>query len=291
MLGGWALGASALFVSTFTCPAAKAANVCVEAADTAQDLRSAGKLREARAMLLVCSQRTCNSVVRSSCEKWLREVDEQTPALVVRAADSRGRDVLGARITIDDMPAALDGNPIQVDPGRHVIRARARSGDVAELKILAALGEKARVVEVRFDRPLEQDGTRPAAEPKTASKDASGPREAAARKREPERSSGTSAGSPALPIALATIGAVALGAFGYFEISGQSGYSDLENGCYRTAARCSAAEIDPVRQKFVAAGISLGISVVALGAAAIVYFTRGSSDRKVMLDRRYMLSF
>ena len=84
---------------------------------------------------------------------------------------------------------------------------------------------------------------------------------------------------------------MALGAFGYFEVAGQSGYSDLENGCYRTASKCTAAETDPVRRQFVAAGISLGIAVVALGAAAILYFTHSSRASARSTDRHHMLSF
>jgi hypothetical protein len=249
---------------------ATAANPCVTAADTAQDLRAAGKLREARATFLVCAQKSCNSVIRSGCEKWLREVDEEMPSLVVRTVDARGRDVLGARVTIDETPVDLDGHPVAVDPGRHVVRAKARSGDVTEQKVLVALGEKARVLQIRFEEPLEQDGTRPTGE-------STRPRPNTAHEKNTATQAAKNDASPpsnALPIALGAIGVVALGAFGYFEIVGQSRYGDLEDGCLKTAAKCSPAEVDPVRQQFIAAGISLGISVVTLGAAAVLYFTR-----------------
>ncbi|MBX3224571.1 MAG: hypothetical protein KF795_28915 [Labilithrix sp.] len=271
------LGAAA--ISLFCAPA-RAASPCVTAADEAQDLRGRGKLREARASLLVCASRSCNPVVRADCERWLKEVDEATPSIVVRAVDSRGRDVLGARVTIDGAAIKLDGSPVEVDPGRRVLRAKTRAGDVAEQTTLVALGEKARVVELRFDRPLQQDGARLPSdrrhEPPT--------NEGTPGDRPPAGDEDARAPSNALPIALAAVGGVALGAFGYFELSGQAGYADLESGCYRTAAKCAPAEVDPVRQQFVFAGISLGVSLVALGAAAIVYFTSKPSST-ARLDR------
>lgn len=250
---------------------AQAASPCVQANQEAQELREKGRLREARAELLVCAQKSCNAVVRADCERWLKEVDEQTPTIVVRLVDARGQDVLGARVTIDEARIELDGKPVQVDPGQRTIKARARSGDIAETKVLMAQGEKARVIEVRFTTELAPDGTRSSgAPPKSDAKsegDRTGPEK-------PPVDPGRSSGVPVLPLTLAVVGGVALGAFGFFEITGQSAYSDLENGCKQTTAGCSDAEIDPVRSKFVAAGVSLGVSVVAFGAAAILYLTR-----------------
>jgi hypothetical protein len=246
---------------------AEAANACLTAADSGQDLQKAGKLRDARAQFLVCAQKNCNSVVRNDCERWLKEVDDAMPSVIVRVVDARGQDILGARVTIDDAPIALDGKPVSVDPGQRAIKARAKSGDVAESKVLVVEHEKARVVELKFTTELAQDSSRPAStteQKPTEQKPTDGDANAA------------KAGSPSLtlPITLAAIGGVALGAFAFFEITGHAGYSDLENGCKNTPQGCSDQEIDPVKSKFVAAGVSLGISVVALGAAAILYFTR-----------------
>jgi hypothetical protein len=241
-------------------------NPCVAAASDAQDLRAAGKLRDARASLLACSKRSCNAVVRSDCEKWLKEIDEQTPSLIVRVVDVRGKDVLGVQVTIDETPIDLDGTPVPLDPGQRVIRARTRSGDVVEQKTLIALGEKARVVEVHFSVALEQDGTRRNEKPaKAADGKRDDDKSPAPKKREE--------GSVVLPIVLTGIGVAALGTFGYFEIAGQSAYADLENGCYRTRS-CTQAEVDPVKQQFLTAGIALGVSALALVSAAVVYFTR-----------------
>lgn len=54
-----------------------AANACVSAADKGQDLRSAGKLDDARAQFLVCAKPACNRVVRADCERWVKELDDE----------------------------------------------------------------------------------------------------------------------------------------------------------------------------------------------------------------------
>lgn len=248
----------------------RAANACVTAAGNAQDLRDANRLREARAALLVCSQRTCNSVVRADCERWLREVDARTPSLVVRATDTRGRDVLGARVTIDDAPSALDGHPVAVDPGQRRVRVVARSGAVAEQRVLVAPGEKERVVRVEFDVALEEDGTAYVAP--------SAPVPRQARPAAPVVNEKPSVA----PYVLGGAGIAALLVFTYFEISGHAAYADLENGCGKTRS-CTDTEIDPVKAKFVGAGVSLGIGLVALGAAAITYVVGRSTAKPVGL--------
>ena len=232
---------------------ARAANVCVTAAGNAQDLRASNRLHEARAALLVCSQRQCNGVVRADCERWLREVDAQAPSLVVRAVDARGHDVVGAHVTIDDAPSDLDGRPVSVDPGQRRVHAQASGGAVVDQRVVVARGEKARVIELKFDVPLEEDGSAYVAP--------APPQEAPAPK------------APApniVPYVLGGVGVVSLVVFGYFEVSGHSAYSDLENGCGHTQT-CTSAELDPVKGNFLGAGVSLAIGLVALGAAAITY--------------------
>jgi hypothetical protein len=236
-----------------------AANACVTASSDAQDLRAANRLREARAALLVCSAATCNPVVRSNCEKWLAEVEEKQPTVIVRALDRAGREAAGARSTIDDRPVELDGKAVAVDPGWHVLRATLGE-NVAEAKILVALGEKGRVLEIRLSpRPTSEASFReePAAPPP--------PRPAPPDAARPHR-------DLTLPLALGGVGIVALGSFVLFEIVGHSNYADLERGCFVTKT-CTNADEDPVKAQFVVAGVSVAVAAVALTAAAIVYFT------------------
>lgn len=90
------------------------------------------------------------------------------------------------------------------------------------------------------------------------------------------RTRATSAPAPIASIVLGGIGVASLAAFGFFQVQGWSRHSDLESGCGKTHS-CTDDDIAPARSQFVASGVALGISAVAFGAAAILYFTRGSS--------------
>lgn len=276
---------AASFVS-LTASTSWAGGACVTAADRAQDLRNAGKLRAARTELLVCTAPTCNAVVRADCEKWLRELDAEAPSLVVHAVDARGNPVRVEQATIDDV-AVGEGTAHAVDPGSHVVRVTTRGGESAERKVVVSLGEKSRRIDVRFDAALEEDGTK-ARPPRPPRADEDAPMRAPADTVEaPKR-------SLVVPIVLASVGVVALGTFAGFEVAGHSGYADLESGCAKTRA-CTDADIDPVRGKFIGASVALGVSVVALAAAALVYFldkpastpakTSGRSDLRIVYPR------
>jgi len=240
-----------------------AGGACVAAADRAQDLRSAGKLRAARAELLVCTQQTCNAVVRADCEKWLREIDAEAPSVVVHAVDARGNAVRDVQATVDDT-AVADGAALTVDPGSHLVRVTTRTGESAERRVVIALGERARKIEVRFEAVLDEDGTK--ARPPRASDEESPARANATTTAEEPKSR-----SLVVPIVLASIGVAGLGTFAGLQIAGHSGYSDLEAGCARSRS-CSDAQIDPVRSQFIGSTIALGVSIAAITAAVLVYF-------------------
>jgi hypothetical protein len=259
LITAFVLGAIAITSSS------SAGNTCLASADKGQDQRAAGKLKEARATLLACAQSTCNAVIRSDCERWVRDIDKEMPSIVIRVTDSRKHDVLGATLTVDDGRTERDSNaPILVDPGTHVVRARTASGDVAEAKAHVVVGERARIVDVRFDRPLEEDGSRPL--------DAPPPRTESAPRAEPASSSGTHV----LPLALGAVGVVALGTFGAFQWRGRQGFEDLENTCARTHS-CTEDQIAPVKTDFTVSAVALGVSAVALGAA-LYFFVTGKSE-------------
>jgi hypothetical protein len=272
-----ALVAAALFSQAND---AHAANACVQANQEAQDLRRTGKLRESRAQLLVCAAKNCNATIRSDCEKWLKEVDDETPTVTVRVVDARGHDVVGATVTIDDARIELDGKPVQVDPGPRTIKARAKSGDVAETKALTVLKEKARIIELKFTTDLNADGSR--------ANGSSAPTGGGATETPPPPPSPP---PPYVAITLAAAGGIALGAFAFFEVTGHSAYDDLKTGCGATDAGCTDAQIDPVKGKFVAAGVSLIIATIALGGAAIVYFTGKSSAKTTALSLSPVIRF
>ena len=94
---------------------------CVAENDAAQDLRSTGKLVEAREKLSLCASASCPTLVRDDCAQRLTEIDRVTPSLIFEAGDGAGAALVAVSVTLDGRRVAdkLDGAPIQVDPGEH----------------------------------------------------------------------------------------------------------------------------------------------------------------------------
>jgi hypothetical protein len=233
----------------------------VAASSEGQDHRAAGRFREARASFLKCSAATCNSVVRAGCVKWLSELEELQPSVIIRVTDARDRDVSDCHVSIDDAPIPMNGLPTNVDPGMHVLRATTDSGAVAEQTLLFKVGEKGRLIELHVAKSTPKD----VVVEKDVAKDVA---------KTPASDSGRSV---ALPIGLASVGVLALGAFTYFEINGHSNYRSLERSCFATKT-CTTEQIDNVKNQFVAAGVTVGIAAAAFVAAAIVYFASSGSS-------------
>jgi hypothetical protein len=82
------------------------------------------------------------------CTKWLRDLDESAPTIVLAAKDDQGNDLTDVNVTFDGAPfvTLLDGKPVEVDVGEHVIRFTREGSLPVEQKLLLRAGEKARVV-------------------------------------------------------------------------------------------------------------------------------------------------
>ena len=197
--------------------------VCATAAEQAQSLRKAGKLREARERLVKCTRDTCSAIVRPFCAQWLSEVDAALPSVVIRALDARGQDVLEARVVLDGQPLTerLDGLAVAVDPGAHHVRCEARGGAAAEGDFLIAEGEKNRPLILRFPASLRSDGGPDAAAPLTPDAQRA-PRSAGDERSAPWRAWSYVAGG---------VAALGLGSFLYFDLSSWSDYRHLQDTC------------------------------------------------------------
>src|SRR5687767_14116999 len=74
---------------------------CVQAADAAQEHRTAGRLKDARTSLHVCARATCPALVRSDCTQWLSEVEASMPTIVIRAVGARSEDIADVQVDLD----------------------------------------------------------------------------------------------------------------------------------------------------------------------------------------------
>jgi hypothetical protein len=115
----------ALIAALLMAPSARAESPtkseCVAANETAQDLRTSGKLRAARQKLAICTADSCPGAIREDCAQRLQEVAAAVPTLMIEAVDANGHDLTSVRVVMDGAPLVtqLGGAAIEVDPGEH----------------------------------------------------------------------------------------------------------------------------------------------------------------------------
>jgi hypothetical protein len=94
---------------------------CAAANETAQDLRTSGKLQEARRKLAICTADTCPGPIREDCGQRLQELESAVPTIMFEAVDALGHDLTSVRVVMDGHALAqqLGGTATEVDPGEH----------------------------------------------------------------------------------------------------------------------------------------------------------------------------
>jgi hypothetical protein len=227
-----------------------AKKACVGAHIEGQRLRDAGKLKAARQEFLACAVESCPALLRKDCLQWLEETDAAMPTLLIRA-QSDGRDTADVSVLVDGESAVarLTGMPFSVDPGEHVLRFVAPDGRTKEARVVLNAGEKNRRVTV----------------------DLSGGAPAPSEPPEPKRvTSKTPAPTPTAVYVLGGVGIVAMGSFAFFGLKAFTQGNDLKASC---APACSDADSSAVHRNALIADVSLGVGIVALGAATWILLT------------------
>jgi hypothetical protein len=193
--------------------------------------------------------------VKKACADWLADVERRLPSVVFRAQLADGSDVLDARLTLDGAPLAhgLGGAAIPIDPGEHVVRFEHDGAAPVEEHVVVVEGERGRVITGRFAAPAVASAPSPAAPEESPSTASSGRR------------------LTPLTLVLAGVGGVGIIGFASFGIVATSDLNHLRQTC---APYCSASQLGNVKTEALVADVSLGVGVVALAAAAYVFFTQ-----------------
>lgn len=233
---------------------------CTDAAENGQQSRDEGKFRAAYQAFTACGQQECPGIIKADCVRWLSELEKMLPTVVVIARDAVGRDMDG-RILMDGALLAerLDGNPIIVDGGSHVFRFEAKDGAAAEERVIIHAAEKNRILDIRLGTTAQKPST-----------DSS--------KADSDNASGDRARVSPLAWILGGVGILGMGGFAYFGLSANAQLSDLRAQPCAASATCAEADLDQVKTKHIVADISLGVGVVALGAAVWLLVSGSASS-------------
>lgn len=220
---------------------------CIEAHSHGQSERNAGRLLSAKEDFVNCSSSSCPSEIRNECIGFLAQVEQSQASIVFAAVDADGRDASAVQVKVDDQLVLekLSGLATPLDPGSHRIVYVWPDGFEQEYSLVVAQGEKNRRVELRreAEKKVEVAPPPPKALP-------------------PRR-------TPTAAYVLGGVGVVALGSFVAFAVAGKSAESAMD-GC---KPYCEQSQADKMRLRYLLADISLGVSVVALGAGGYLYFS------------------
>jgi hypothetical protein len=240
-------------------------HACIVASDEAQRLRDESKLTAARDHFLRCARDACPDPIRKDCSEWLDDVERRLPRVVFEARDAAGTDLVHVRAFVDGVVVAeaLDGRAVAIDPGVHRFRFEVGESAPVEEVVVVREGEKEKHVRAVFY-----------------------PAPAPAKARAPAASeAGPGTGPPVLALTLAGVGVAALGGFAYFGLTGQSDKNDLEDGCAPTRT-CDLDDVARARDRLIVADVLLGVGIVALGAATVVFFATTGKKASQVSSRR-----
>jgi hypothetical protein len=221
---------------------------CVDAHETVQNLRSNGKLVEARTAARLCANRACPAAVSGECIGFVRELESEVPTVILRVVDRAGRDLIDIKVMWDDavLTMRLDGRAIAVNPGRHDVVAIAPDGTESTASVVVRQAEANQRLGLRMEiGELPKEPEPPAAEP----------------------------GPDLMPAAWGTlgVGVAGLAVFGVMAGIGWSERSDLDS----CGTACPDSEVDPIRTKLIVADVALGVGLASLAVSTVLFLVSG----------------
>jgi hypothetical protein len=188
--------------------------------------------------------------MHAECMKFLDQVEAATPSIVV-SIEPEGE--AAARFSVNDSAEkAVDGRPIVLDPGPHVVRASAPGYEKAERRFILSAGEKLKRIELRLapvpiatEQPAPKRDTPPAPAAESV-------------ERRPNW----------LPWILAsTFAAAGAAGFAYWGVTARSSETELD----RCRPGCAQSQVDGVKRDYLLSNVSLGVGLSGV-AAMIVWF-------------------
>jgi hypothetical protein len=177
--------------------------------------------------------------------------------------------VIDVKVTVDGKPFTdrIDGKPKSINPGVHTFHYETEGAPAMDEKVAIRAGDKMRKLTVKFankgkstpgaatptpDTSVEPDSSANPVPTSTADKVES------------------SRPVPATVFVLGGIGVVGLGVFTYFALKFDGQVTDLD-AC---KPRCQQSQVDDASSTRTISYIPLGVGVVGVGVATILYLTR-----------------
>ncbi len=140
---------------------------CIRSFEHGQVLRKERHLQDAKKEFIRCSKQDCPAAVGAVCEKFLDEVENKIPTVLI-AVSIDGEDARDARVDMDgaQLMTQIDVHEVAVEPGYHTFTITVPGFAPIERKVAVREGEKMKAIQVALTRPKPADsaGKRPEGE-------------------------------------------------------------------------------------------------------------------------------
>jgi hypothetical protein len=269
LLSAFALAGALSAVTGRAALGAEDDQTCAATYEDAQQRESSAHLLQARELLQKCAKARCGRLLQQTCTTKLTRIESDIPSVVPIVTDEGGAPRVNVQVTMDGEPltAQIDGRAVSVDPGVHEFTFSTSEGVVATRKVLVAQGHRNRPIAVSLR------GARRNA-PGKALAAADDPGSAGERREAAPQPQGTKldatvpepraqGGSYALTYTLVGVGLLGIASFGVLTQWGRKD-NDMLAQC---APTCPSASVQHIRRLYLAADVSLGVGIAALGAA------------------------
>ena len=249
---------------------------CIAAHASAQREAKAGHPKQSAQLYTACgSDNSCPEQLRSECAELLEQVKGSVPSVIFAAIDGKGGDLSNVKVYSDDtlLLDALDGRPVELDPGKYHFRFVLPDGSTLVSDVLVREGEKNRVVEVHQPEERQAAPSAPARTSTAMPSEAPPPT--------------VNHGAPVAAWVATGVAALGFATFGTFAILGSSDKKKL-NECAPNCADSERDRRDSLKTKFLVADIGLGVGAASAILAGVLFLTSGPSDaeRRAQASKR-----
>jgi hypothetical protein len=294
-------------------PAGKDKTGCTAAYATykgALEREKAGHLREAREMVLSCADSAACPALAPKCRAKYAQLGSDMPSIVPVVTDESGAPRVDVEVRIDGtvLTSKLDGKGLPVDPGLHELAFSADGRVFDTEKVMVVDGQRNRPISVAMGgkgRPAAKRAA-PAVDVPPAPLPASDPGPSTTSKTpdtspaDPVAASTETTGAPRattggfalprspVPYVVAGVGLAGIAAGALLTYWGKKDNDSLLAECGQTQA-CQQSSVDHIRTMYVAADISIGAGVVALGVATWLFATSHGPEDKPAARSAYVV--
>ncbi|HEY2516345.1 MAG TPA: hypothetical protein VGI39_35985 [Polyangiaceae bacterium] len=274
--------------------------VCDAALRSALNRSAGGRLREARELFRECARPVCGATVARQCTAHALDLEADIPTIVPVVTGDMGAPLIDVAVKADGelVASRLDGRGLPLDPGLHEVTfSTPELGVFASEKVMVVAGQRNRLIAVATRKaapppdpaPPSPAAVAPASAP--SQKAAAAPLEHVASHREESETPAPAAataevlstarapkrGRSPLPFVIGGLGLASLGAGALLTVWGNQDNAAMSS----CRPNCIPNDVTYVRQMYLAADITLGAGLAALGLAGVLFFTgRSASDNR-----------